>query len=71
MIQPVGLHHPAPFHDLEAAAVRSPVDDFDVDSEGGAVLDGGILETGVDPALRAGRVRLLRLVEEADSQGVL
>ncbi|GAB1331897.1 hypothetical protein ACE1SV_62360 [Streptomyces sennicomposti] len=48
------LHHPAPLHDLKAAALRIPVDDFDVESEDGAVFDDGILEAGVDPALRDG-----------------
>lgn len=36
-----------------------------------AVLDDGVLEAGVDPALGDGRVGLLGLVEEPDSDGVL
>ncbi len=34
------------------------------------MLDDGILEAGVDPALGDGRVGRLRLIEELDSQGV-
>jgi hypothetical protein len=51
---------------------RTPVsaDEFDVDSEAGAVLHDGVLEAGVDPALGDRRVGLLGLVEEQDSDGV-
>jgi hypothetical protein len=63
--------NPAPFGNVEAANSWVSVDDFDVDSEAGAVFDGGVLEAGVDPALGDGRVGLLGLVEELDSDGVL
>jgi hypothetical protein len=43
--------NPAPFDHMEAANSGVSVDDFDVDSEAGAVLDNGVLEAGVDPAL--------------------
>jgi hypothetical protein len=65
------LDNPAPFDNVEAANSGVSVDDFDVDSEAGAVLDDGVLEAGVDPALGDGRVGLLGLVEELDSDGVL
>lgn len=63
--------NPAPFDNVEAANSLVFVDDFDVDSEAGAVLDDGVLEAGVDPALGDGRVGLLGLVEQLDSDGVL
>lgn len=62
--------NPASFDDVEAANSRVSFDDFDVDSEAGAMLDDGVLEAGVDPALGDGRVGLLGLVEELDSDGV-
>src|SRR5712664_3587192 len=64
------LHNPAPFYDVKAANSGVSVDDFDVDSELRAVLDDGLLEAGVDPALGDRRVSLLGLVEEAYSHGV-
>jgi hypothetical protein len=50
------FYYPASFYDLEAAGVGVSVDDFYVDSEAGAVFDGGVLESGVDPGLGYGRV---------------
>lgn len=51
------LYYPAPFHDVKSANSRIPVDDFDVDSEAGAVFDDGVLEPGVDPSLRSSATR--------------
>jgi hypothetical protein len=51
--------------------VGLPVNDLDVDAQGRAVLDHGVLEAGIDPALGDAGVGLLGLVEEPYSQGVL
>lgn len=64
------LHGPAPFDDMKAADFRVSVDDLDVDSELRSVLDEGVIEAGVDPALGDGWVGLLGLVEEVYSYGV-
>jgi hypothetical protein len=58
------FENPAPFDNVKAANSRVSVDDFDVDSEAGTVLDNGILEADVDPALGDGQVGLLGSVEE-------
>jgi hypothetical protein len=46
-------------------------DDFDVDAEGGAVLDDLVLEAGVDPGLRQGRVGGFGLFQQVDADGVV
>lgn len=64
------LDNPASFNDMKAANSGVSLDDFDVDSEICAVLNDGVLEAGVDPALGDAGVGLLRLVEKAYSYGV-
>jgi hypothetical protein len=36
------LHHPAPFQNVKAAGLGLSGDDFDIDAEGGSVIDGGV-----------------------------
>jgi hypothetical protein len=58
------FNYPAPFQDVESAGPAFPRDDFHVDAEGGAVLDGGVLEAAVRPGLGNRGVVVLRLAEE-------
>jgi len=43
------LHYPPAFHDLESAGLAISRHDLHVDADGGPVLDGGVLESGVNP----------------------
>ncbi|MDQ0765541.1 hypothetical protein QF027_008176 [Streptomyces canus] len=64
------LYYPVSLYDVKCALILVSADYFDVDSEAGAAFDDDNFEAGVDPTLGDGWVLLLRLVEEAYSQGV-
>lgn len=53
--------NPAPFDNVDAANFWVFIDDFE-DSEAGAVLDGGVFEASVDPALGDAKPRVRILV---------
>jgi hypothetical protein len=64
------LYHPTPFYDVKSGGLAFSRDDFHVDADGGAVLNGGVLESAVGPGFGNGRVGVLGLVEEVYSDGV-
>lgn len=65
------LHYPPAFHDLESAGLAVSRYDLHVDADGGPVLDGGVLESGVNPGFRNCRVGVFCLVEETYSDGIV
>ena len=62
---------PSAFDDAEAFDLRVFGDDLDVDAEGGAVLDGFDLESGIDPRLGQGGVQGGGLVEQVVADRVV